>query len=112
MSATGSLVVSCWSQQTLAKAAQHIQSKAGFCLACACVLQLQRLDVGDNQLRYLPDDLSKLGMTCTDLDVSANLLNYLPHALGDHLFNLKFLEVSFNQLGGCDHNTSTVSYAF
>lgn len=57
-----------------------------------------RLDLGDNQLRYLPEDLSKL-MTCTDLDISSNLINYLPAGFGEQMMGLKFLDASHNHIG-------------
>jgi Leucine-rich repeat (LRR) protein len=61
-------------------------------------MQLEKVDLGDNRLRYLPDDLSRL-MSVTDLDVSNNAINYLPMSIGQDLFNLKFLDLSFNDVG-------------
>jgi hypothetical protein len=60
--------------------------------------QIMRLDIGDNRLRYLPEDLSKL-MTCTDLDISSNLINYLPSGFGEQMMGLKFLDASHNHIG-------------
>ena len=60
-------------------------------------MQLSRLDLGDNQIRYLPDDLVRL-MNLTDLDLSINNINFLPAMFGEHLFSLKLLDLSYNYL--------------